>query len=115
MPIAILVGMAALAATTVAASPPADAQGGGTYMWCLGWTDNGAEQTYYYSGFFAAAAWEKERKALMFKSVVENQDDELSAAKVGAMCFDPVEYNSAIAARNGTMKTTPGKILNWEG
>jgi hypothetical protein len=112
---AILVGLAAFAAATVAASPPAEAQAGGAYMWCLGWKDNGVKQSYYYSGFFSAAAWEKDRKALMFKSVVEDQDDEISAAKVGAMCFDPADYNAAIAARNGTMKTTPGKILSWEG
>ena len=112
MRIVISVAMAALATSTMAPAP-AEAQPGGTYMWCMAWADNGAEKTYYYSGFFAAGAWEKDRKALAFKS--EAEDAEMSAAKVTATCFDPVEYDKAVAMRNAAMKAGPGTVLDWEG
>ena len=102
----------ALAMTSFAAAP-SQAQGGGAFMWCMAWTDNGADKTYYYSGFFSAGAWEAERKALKFKSEVE--DDEISATKVTATCMEPADYDKAVAVRNAAMKAAPGKVLSWEG
>lgn len=105
--------MTAALVAAVLGSGAASAQGGGNYMWCAAWADNGTEKTYFYSGFFAAEAWQAERKALAFKSEVE--DEEISAAKVTATCMPPAEYNGAVATRNAAMKGAPGKVLNWEG
>ncbi len=103
-------GLAVIAAA--AAVAPSQAQGG-TFMWCAAWADNGAEKTYFYSAFFAAGAWEADRKALAFKSEVE--DEEISAAKVTATCMAPVEYDQAVATRNAAMKGAPGTVLSWAG
>jgi hypothetical protein len=105
-------GAAAVAA--LFATAPAQAQGG-TFMWCAAWTDNGVEKAYFYSAFFAAGVWEADRKALKFKAEVEDQDDEISAAKVTATCMAPAEYDTAVAARNAAMKGAPGKVLSWAG
>jgi hypothetical protein len=108
--------LALAAAIALAASfgaAPAHAQGGNSFMWCLAWADNGADKTYYYSGFFSAAAWEAEGKARAFKAEVE--DAEISAATVSATCMAPAEYDKAIATRNAAMKAGPGTVLSWEG
>lgn len=103
---------AAMAATFVLS--PADAQGGGQYMWCQATVSDGTDvSTYYYSAFFAAGAWEAQRKALAFKSEVEDQL--ISAAAVEASCMDPAEYDMAVATRNAVMKSAPGTVLAWEG
>ena len=113
MRILMCAGAAGLAAVLATAPPPAQAQPGGTYMWCMAWAENGAEKTYYYSGFFAAGAWEKDRKALAFKLEVE--DAEISAAAIKSTCFDPAGYDQAVATRNAAMKSAPGTILDWQG
>ena len=82
-------------------------------MWCVAWSDNGAEKTYYYSAFFSAGAWEAERKALAFKSEVA--DEEISASTVTATCMAPAEYDKAVATRNAAMKAAPGTVLSWAG
>lgn len=91
---------------------PAQAQGG-AFMWCQATADNGAETTTYYSAFFSAGAWEADRKAVGFKSEVE--DEEISAAKVTAKCMAPADYDTAVAARNAAMKSAPGSVLSWAG
>lgn len=101
----------ALALSSLAAAP-SQAQGG-EFMWCVAWSDNGAEKEYYYSAFFAAGAWEAERKALAFKSVVA--DEEISASTVSATCMAPAEYDKAVATRNAAMKAAPGTMLSWAG
>lgn len=101
----------ALALTSFAAAP-SQAQGG-EFMWCVAWSDNGAEKTYYYSAFFSAGAWEAERKAVAFKAEVE--DAEISASTVSATCMAPAEYEKAVATRNAAMKAAPGNVLSWEG
>lgn len=112
MRIVLSAGAAMIAASMLAAAPT-QAQQGGEYMWCAAWADNGAEKTYYYSGFFAAGAWEADRKALAFKSEVE--DAEISAASVKATCMAPAAYDKAVATRNAAMKSAPGTVLSWEG
>jgi hypothetical protein len=105
-----------IAALALALSPfaaaPSQAQGG-EFMWCVAWSDNGAEKTYYYSAFFSAGAWEAERKALAFKSEVA--DEEISASTVTATCMAPAEYDKAVATRNAAMKAAPGTVLSWAG
>lgn len=103
-------GVAAIAAMFAIA--PSEAQSG-QFMWCAAWADNGAEKTYYYSGFFPAGAWEADRKAAAFKSEVEGA--EISASNVTATCMAPAPYDTAIAARNAAMKGAPGTVLGWEG
>ena len=105
-------GVAMIAASVFIAAP-GQAQQGGEYMWCAAWADNGAEKTYFYSGFFAAGAWEADRKALAFKSEVE--DEEISAGTLKATCMAPAAYDTAVASRNAAMKGAPGKILSWAG
>lgn len=112
MRVAIFTGAIALA-TVMSAIAPSQAQQGGTFMWCAAWSDNGVEKAYYYSGFFAAGAWEADRKALEFKSEVA--DEEISASTVKATCMAPAAYDVAVAARNAAMKSAPGTILSWEG
>ena len=107
----ILLSAAAFLASTLAAAP-AQAQGG-EFMWCQATADNGAEQTHYYSAFFAAGAWEADRKAFAFKSEVEDQ--EINAASVTAQCMAPADYDTVVAARNAAMKAAPGQVLSWEG
>lgn len=111
MRVAISTGAVALAISLCTAAPT-QAQGG-EFMWCAAWADNGADKEYFYSGFFAAGAWEAERKALAFKSEVA--DEEISAATVKATCMAPAAYDQAVATRNAAMKSAPGKILSWEG
>jgi hypothetical protein len=101
----------ALAVSSLSATP-GHAQGG-AFMWCQATADNGADKTVYYSAFFSAGAWEAERKALAFKSEVE--DEEISAATVTAKCMAPADYDTVVAARNAAMKAAPGTVLNWEG
>ena len=103
-------GFAAIVAATV--TTPAQAQGG-TFMWCVAWTDTGTEKAYYYSGFFAAGAWEAERKAIAFKSKAAGEGVSVSTLK--ATCMPPAEYETAVATRIAAMKSAPGKILGWEG
>jgi hypothetical protein len=67
----------------------------------------------FYSAFFPAGAWEAERKALAFKSEVEDQ--EISAAAVTATCLRPADYDAAVATRNAAMKAAPGTVVSWEG
>jgi hypothetical protein len=110
MRVMLSAGLAMIAAAVSVA--PAQAQGG-TFMWCAAWSDNGVEKSYYYSGFFAAGAWEADRKAAAFKAEVA--DEEISAATVTATCMAPVAYDQAVAARNAAMKGAPGEILSWEG
>lgn len=95
------------------AAAPVQAQQGGTFMWCQATSTNGSESSVYYSAFFAAGAWEAERKANAFKAEIE--DEEISAASVTAKCRAPVDYDAAVAARNAAMKAAPGKVLSWEG
>ena len=102
---------AVLVALSPFAAGPAQAQQGGTYMWCTAWTDGAAAKTFYYSAFFAAGAWEDERKALAFKVEVEK----VSASKVKATCMPPAEYDMAVATRNAAMKGAPGQVLSWAG
>lgn len=109
----VLSAGAAMIVGSMLAAAPGQAQQGGEYMWCAAWADNGAEKTYYYSGFFAAGAWEADRKAQAFKSEVE--DAEISAASVKAACMAPAPYDTAVAARNAAMKSAPGTVLSWEG
>jgi hypothetical protein len=110
MRIALAIGAIALA-TSAFAAMPAQAQQDGTYMWCTAWTETGAEKAYYYSAFFAAGAWEAERKALAFKVEIEKA----SASKAKATCMAPAEYDVAVATRNAAMKGAPGKVLSWAG
>ncbi len=110
MRIALAAGAVALA-TSAFAVVPAQAQQGGTYMWCTAWTEGATDKAYYYSAFFAAGAWEAERKALKFKAEVEK----VSAAKVKATCMAPAEYDMAVATRNAAMKGAPGEVLGWAG
>lgn len=112
MRVAISTGAIALAFSLFTVAP-GQAQQGGEFMWCAAWADNGAEKEYFYSGFFAAGAWEAERKALEFKSEVE--DAEISAATVKATCMAPAAYDKAVATRNAAMKSAPGTVLSWEG
>ena len=107
----ILLSAAALIALAFAAAP-AQAQSG-EFMWCVATADNGVEKSYYYSAFFAAGAWEAERKAFAFKS--EAEDQEISAATVTATCMPPADYDAAVATRNAAMKAAPGTVLSWEG
>lgn len=100
-----------LLATSTFSAVPAQAQQGGTYMWCTAWTEGDAEKAYYYSAFFAAGAWEADRKAFAFKVEVEKA----SASKVKATCMPPAEYDMAVATRNAAMKGAPGKVLSWAG
>jgi hypothetical protein len=93
-------------------APTAQTQGG-EFMWCLATADNGAEKTYYYSAFFPAGAWEKDRKAFAFKREVEEQ--EISATTVTATCMAPADYDTVVATRNAAMKAAPGTVLSWEG
>lgn len=102
---------AILLATSAFAAVPAQAQQGGTYMWCTAWTEAPAEKAYFYSAFFAAGAWEAERKAFAFKVEVEKT----STAKVKSTCMAPAEYDMAVATRNAAMKGAPGKVLSWAG
>lgn len=106
-----LAASAILLATSTFAAAPARAQQGGTYMWCTAWTEAPAEKAYYYSAFFAAGAWEAERKAFAFKVEIEKT----SASKVKATCMAPAEYDMAVATRNATMKGAPGTVLSWAG
>jgi hypothetical protein len=94
------------------AAAPSQAQSG-EFMWCMAWTDNGADKAYYYSAFFPAGAWETERKALAFKSEVA--DEEISASTVSATCMAPAEYDKAVAMRNAAMKAAPGTVTSWAG
>jgi len=106
-----LAASAILLATSTFAAAPARAQQGGTYMWCTAWTEAPAERAYYYSAFFAAGAWEAERKAFAFKVEIEKT----SASKVKTTCMPPAEYDMAVATRNAAMKGAPGKVLSWAG
>ncbi|HOY79744.1 MAG TPA: hypothetical protein PLN33_18145 [Hyphomonadaceae bacterium] len=106
-----LAASAILLATSTFAAAPARAQQGGTYMWCTAWTEAPAEKAYYYSAFFAAGAWEAERKAFAFKVEIEKT----SASKVKTTCMPPAEYDMAVATRNAAMKGAPGKVLSWAG
>jgi hypothetical protein len=110
MRIALAAGAIALA-TSAFAAMPVQAQQGGTYMWCTAWTEGETDKAYFYSAFFAARAWEAERKALKFKGEVEKD----GASKVKATCMAPAEYDMAVATRNAAMKAAPGKVLSWEG
>ncbi len=110
MRLLICAGAAVLVAMVSVA--PSQAQGG-AFMWCQATADNGAEKTVYYSAFFSAGAWEADRKALAFKSEVE--DEEISAATVTAKCMAPADYDTVVAARNAAMKAAPGTVLNWAG
>ena len=67
----IIAAGAILVALSSFAAVPAQAQQGSTYMWCTAWTEGAAAKAFYYSAFFAAGAWEAERKALAFKVEVE--------------------------------------------
>lgn len=107
----IIAAGAILVAWSPFAAAPAQAQQGGTYMWCTAWTEGAAPKTFYYSAFFAAGAWEAERKALAFKVEVE----EVTASKVKATCMPPAEYDMAVATRNAAMKGAPGQVLSWAG
>jgi hypothetical protein len=100
------------AAATALGAPAAQAQGG-EFMWCTATADNGVEKTHYYSAFFAAGAWEADRKAFAFKGEVEEQ--EISAATVTATCMPPADLDQATASRNAAMKAAPGSVLSWEG
>lgn len=99
----------AISAITVA---PAQARQGGTFMWCTAWTEAATDKAYFYSGFFAAEAWQAERKAFAFKVDVEKAH---AGIKVKSTCMPPADHNAAVATRNAAMKAAPGKILNWEG
>lgn len=110
MRLSLTIAAAFLAAANVAA--PGHAQGG-EFMWCQASADNGDTQTIYYSAFFAAGAWEAEKRARAFKSVVE--DEEISAVSVKATCSAPTEYSVAVADRNAAMKAAPGTVLDWAG
>jgi len=106
---------AILLSTSACLATPVQAQQGGQYMWCTAWTDTGtdtaAAKTFYYSAFFAAGAWEADRKAFAFKTEVEKT----SGAKVKSTCMPPADYDRAIATRNLAMKSAPGQILTWAG
>ncbi|HPI50479.1 MAG TPA: hypothetical protein PLH23_19565 [Hyphomonadaceae bacterium] len=102
---------AILLAASAFAAAPARAQQGGMYMWCTAWTEAPAEKAYFYSAFFAAGAWEAERKAFAFKVEIEKT----SASKVKTTCMPPAEYDMAVATRNAAMKGAPGKVLSWAG
>lgn len=108
----ILAAAAMAIAISSFGSAPAAAQGG-EFMWCTAWTDNGSEKAYFYSGFFAAGAWEAERKAVAFKSKVAGEG--VSVAALKATCMPPSDYTTAVATRNAAMKGAPGKVLSWEG
>lgn len=105
----ILAGVTMIAGAFAAA--PAQAQQGGTYMWCTAWTEGEADKAYYYSAFFAAGAWEADRKAFAFKVEIEKT----SPSKVKATCVPPADYDMAVATRNAAMKGAPGKVLSWAG
>jgi hypothetical protein len=109
MRVLISMGVAALAA--IVSVSPAQAQQGGTYMWCTAWTESETDRAYYYSAFFAAGAWEADRKAFAFKVEVEKA----SASKVKSTCMAPAEYDKAVATRNAAMKGAPGTVLSWAG
>lgn len=98
-------------ATSAFTAMPAQAQPGGMYMWCMAWTEGEGAKSYFYSGFFAAGAWEADRKALAFKNHVEKSNP----AKVKTTCMKPAEYDLAVGTRNAAMKAGPGTILSWEG
>ena len=103
---------AVLLATSTLAAAPSHAQQGGAYMWCTAWTEGEADKAYYYySAFFAAGAWEADRKAFAFKVEVEKT----STSKVKTTCMAPAEYDMAVATRNAAMKGAPGKVLSWAG
>ncbi len=107
----IVAAAAILAATSTFAAVPAQAQQGGTYMWCTAWTEAPAEKAYFYSAFFAAEAWQADRKAFAFKVEIEKTNP----VKVKTTCMPPAAYDAAVAARNAAMKSAPGKVLAWEG
>ena len=102
---------AVLLATSTLAAAPSHAQQGGAYMWCTAWTEGEADKAYYYSAFFAAGAWEADRKAFAFKVEIEKT----SPTKVKTTCMPPAEYDMAVATRNAAMKGAPGKVLSWAG
>ena len=102
---------AVLLATSAISGAPAQARQGGTFMWCTAWTEAATDKAYFYSGFFAAEAWQAERKAFAFKVDVEKAH----AVKVKSTCMPPADYNAAVATRNAAMKSAPGKVLTWEG
>ncbi len=105
---------AATAALTASIFSAALAQAqGGSFMWCMAWTENDAEKAYFYSAFFSAGAWEAERKALAFKNEVEGKES--GGAMVKTTCMAPAEYDKAVATRNAAMKAGPGKVLSWAG
>lgn len=110
MRIALVASVFALA-TSVFGATPVQAQPGGMYMWCVAWTEGEGAKSYFYSGFFAAGAWEADRKAFAFKVHVEKT----SPIKVKTTCMAPAEYDLAVGTRNAAMKAGPGTILNWEG
>jgi hypothetical protein len=118
MRMGLALGAAVLAAAVSAA--PAQAQGG-EFMWCMAWTDSetGADKSYYYySAFFAAGAWEADRKAFAFKNFAAKSavgDTEISPPTLKATCMAPASYDTAVATRNAAMKAGPGKVLSWEG
>lgn len=107
----IAAASAILLATTAFAAAPAQARQGGAFMWCTAWTEAPTDKAYFYSGFFAAEAWQADRKAFAFKVDVEKAH----AVKVKSTCMPPADYNAAVATRNAAMKSAPGKILTWEG
>ncbi|MDP3492152.1 MAG: hypothetical protein Q8R82_03495 [Hyphomonadaceae bacterium] len=107
----IISAAAMLLATSTFTAAPAQARQGGTFMWCTAWTEGAAEKAYYYSAFFAAGAWEADRKAFAFKVEIEKT----SASKVKATCMAPAEYDMAVATRNAAMKGAPGTVLSWAG
>ena len=107
----LITAAAVLFATSTFAAAPAQAQQGGTYMWCTAWTEGEAEKAYFYSAFFAAGAWEADRKAFAFKVEIEKT----SVSKVKSTCMPPAEYDLAVATRNAAMKGAPGKVLSWAG
>jgi hypothetical protein len=109
-------GVAALAAAVTAA--PAQAQGG-EFMWCVAWTDTEtvADKSYY-SAFFAAGAWEADRKAFAFKNFAAKSavgDTQASPLALKASCMAPAGLDAATASRNVAMKAAPGTVLSWEG
>lgn len=107
----IITAATILFATATSGAMPAQAQQGGTYMWCAAWTEAPADKAYFYSAFFPAAAWESDRKAFAFKVEVEK----VSPVNVKATCMPPAEYDAAVATRNAAMKGAPGTVLSWAG
>lgn len=108
-----LAAAAIVVATSAFNGVPAQAQQGGTFMWCTAWTEKEANRAYFYSAFFAAGSWETERRALSFKLAVQTKEAGVGVVK--ATCMEPEEYDRAVAMRNAAMKAAPGKIISWEG